>query len=166
MIARRSGVDAFTVHNCRPADSAKKNNTYSEELHDTYNIFQKNDGQGLLPKTVLNDTLHNNGCDFNERRCLPIQNQCRYSCLNYKQCILEQDRNNFSCDLLKTLIKLVDKRLTKKQKLVLKKIVTTKKNTTMTSLSDRLSEELNVSKTTVRVNNLFVILFIFSPRYF
>ena len=78
-------------------------------------------------------------------------NRCRYSCLNYEQCILEQDHNNFSCELLKTLIKLVDKRFTKKQKLVLKKIVTTKKNTTMTSLSDRLSEELNVSKTTVRI---------------
>jgi len=111
--------------------------------------------QDLLPETFIYDLRYISDCDLDERRCLPIRYRCRYLCLNYKQCISEQDHNNFSCESLKTLVKLVDKRLTKNQKRVLKKIETTQK-TTMTSLSNMLSEELNNSKITVR--NILQIL--------
>ncbi len=102
-----------------------------------------------MPETFICDFRYNTECDLDERRCLPIRYRCQYLCLNYKQCISEQDHNNFSCESLKTLVKLVDKRLTKNQKRVLKKIETAQK-TTMTSLSNILPEELNISKTTVR----------------
>ena len=148
---KKSGVDAFIVHNSLSKKKPRFIGITNKKQDDFNNDFEQFDEQGLLPTTFICEMRHDNTCDLNERRCLPIQNQCWYSCLNYEQCKLEQDHNNFSCDLLKTLIKLVDKRLTKKQKLVLKKIVTTKKNTTMTSLSDRLSEELNISKTTARI---------------
>ena len=125
-------------------------NNCSTEFRCSINIFQNNNGQGLLLKTFIYELLHNNRCDLNERRCVPIQNKCRYLCLNCKELISDQDHFNFNCDLLDITTKLIDKRLTKKQKLILKKITTTKKNTTMTSLSNILSEELNISKTTVR----------------
>ena len=153
---KNSGVDVFIVHNSLSKKRSNYININHKEPKDFNNDFEQLDGQGLLPTTFICEFSYNNNCDLNERRCLPIQNQCRYSCLNYEQCILEQDHNNFYCDPLKTIIKLVDKRLTKKQKIVLKKITTTNKNTTMTSLSTILSEELNISKTTVR--NILQIL--------
>ena len=104
-----------------------------------------------MPKTVLNDTLHNIGCDFNERRCLPIQNRCRYSCLNCKEFISDKDHIIFNCDLLDVTEKLADKRLTKKQKLVLKIISQIKSKRTMSFLVVKISDELNVGRTTVRV---------------
>lgn len=102
-----------------------------------------------MPETFICNIQYNNSCDLDERRCLPIPYRCRYLCLNYKQCISEQDHNNFSCKYIETLVKLVDKRLTRNQKRVFERIETSNK-TTMTSLSNILSEELNISKTTVR----------------
>ena len=144
-------MDAFIVRNIHPINKSGSIVLNFKKSKYSKNDFEQINGQSLLPKTFIWYDRYNNRCDLNEWRCLPIQNQCRYSCLNCKQFILGQDHNDFSCDPLKTLVKLVDKRLTKKQKLILKKISTNETKTTMTSLSNILSEELNISKTTARV---------------
>lgn len=151
-----SGVDVFIVHNSHLKKKSNYIDINRKEPKELNNDFRRKNRQGLLPKKFICEWQYNNTCDLNERQCLPIQNHCHYLCLYYKQFILEPDRNDFSCNLLISLVNFVDKRLTKKQKLVLKKIKTTQKKITMTSLSNILSEELNFSKTTVR--NILQIL--------
>lgn len=144
-------MDVFIVDNCHLIDSVKKINNCSGEFRFTVNIPQKNNGQGLMPKTFIYKISNSYDCDLNERRCLPIQNRCRYLCLNCKEFIPEQDHKNFNCDLLEVTAKLVDKRLTKKQKLVLKKISQIDSKMTMSFLVVKFSDELQIGRTTVRV---------------
>ena len=121
------------------------------EYNYIFNINAKSietNGQSLLHKTFIYDFQYNKS-DLDERRCLPIRYRCRNLCINYKQIKSKQDQEKLFYESLTTLIRIIDKRLTKNQKRILKKIQTTKQ-TTMTSLSDIFSKELDISKTTVR----------------
>jgi len=144
-------VDAFIVHNCHHKNNVKKNNNYIQEIKKIHNIYQKNNGQGLLPKKLIYENFNNINHDLNERRCLPIQNRCQFLCLNCKEYISDQDHTNFQCDLIEVTAKLVNKRLTKKQKIVLKKISQIKTKMNMSFLVIKLSDELGVGRTTIRV---------------
>jgi len=144
-------VDVFIVDNRHLIDNVKKISNCSGKIRFTVNISQKNNGQGLMPKTFIYDIYNNYDCDLNERRCLPIQNRCRYLCLNCKEFISDQDHINFKCNLLDVTAKLVDKRLTKKQKIVLKKISQIESKMTMSFLVVKLSDELKIGRTTIRV---------------
>lgn len=139
-------MDAFIV---RYPKRLIKTDIHLKENDNTQTFFIIH-RQGQLPTIFIYQILNIIDDDINEWRCLPIQTSSHNSCLNYTQLISDKHQTNFINKLLEILTTIVDKRLTKNQKLVISKIKTLEEKQTMTSLSSTLSQELNISKTTAR----------------
>jgi len=144
-------VDAFIVQ--KGPSKFDSINDYIDTNNDRFcfELFSKNSEQSLLPKRDIYEISNNINRDLNERRCLPIQKQCRFLCLNCNEINSEIDHKNFSCNLIKTTLKIAENRLTKKQKYILIKITQIEDKKTMSFLVRQFSKELNVGKSTVRV---------------
>jgi hypothetical protein len=108
----------------------------------------KRNRQGLLLKKLKYRTPNNKN-DCYEWRCLPIY-KIRKPTPVIELITPDTKNTNFNQDLINVITKLVDKRLTKKQKLILKKISNIENKTTMSFLTVTLSKELKIGKTTAR----------------
>jgi len=102
--------------------------------------------QSLLPIRFIYYKNNNIMVDCNERRCLPIYTEHQAI---YRGTL--ESTINIENDLLDVVNKLVEKRLTKKQKLVLRKISQIETKMTMSFLAKKLSLELKVGKSTIRI---------------
>lgn len=144
-------MDVFIVDYHHPTKIVINTSDSITKFEWATNDFKKHNGQSLLPNKFIYRLHYNIRLGCNERRCLPIHNDNKPICRGLIELNLDLENTIFDCYLLDVVTKLAEKRLTKKQKLVLKKISCIESKMTMSFLAERLSNELKIGKTTARL---------------
>lgn len=144
------GVDAFIVDNHQQR-IFEINSTNNTECKFKKKYFYNYNGQGLLPKRFILSIPNITRYDRCKRRCLPIYSAGNNTCKNIVKLETNNEDTIFEKDLLDIITDLVNIRLTKKQKIILKEIARIQEKQTMPNVSENLSKNLNIGKTTVRV---------------
>lgn len=144
-------MDVFIVDYYHPTKIVTNTSDSITKFGWTTNDFRKHNGQGLLPNKFIYWLHYNIKLGCNERRCLPIHIDNKPICRGLIELTIDLENTIFDCDILDVVTRLVEKRLTKKQKLVLKKVSCIESKMTLSFLAERLSNELKIGKSTVRV---------------